>query len=82
VSQVVPDAEVVDAALGMARDLARLPPLAVLQIKEAILAGQDASLETALALERKAFQLLFASADKQEGMQAFLEKRHPDFKGA
>jgi 1,4-dihydroxy-2-naphthoyl-CoA synthase len=33
-------------------------------------------------LERKAFQLLFASADKREGMQAFFEKRDPDFKGA
>jgi enoyl-CoA hydratase len=82
VSQVVPDAEVVAAALEMARDLARLPPLALMQIKEAILAGQDASLEAGLMLERKACQLLFASADKREGMQAFFEKRQPDFKGA
>lgn len=82
VSQVVPDAEVVDAALTMARDLARLPPLALMQIKEAILVGQDAGPEAGLVLERKAFQLLFASADKREGMQAFLEKRQPDFKGA
>ncbi|MCC2662429.1 MAG: enoyl-CoA hydratase [Geminicoccaceae bacterium] len=82
VSQVVPDAEVVAAALEMARDLARLPPLALMQIKEAILAGQDAGLDAGLMLERKAFQLLFASADKREGMQAFLEKRPPDFKGA
>ena len=81
VSQVVPDAEVVAAALEMARDLARLPPLALMQIKEAILAGQDASLEAGLMLERKAFQLLFASADKREGMQAFFDKRHPSFKG-
>jgi enoyl-CoA hydratase len=81
VSQVVPDAEVVGTALEMARDVARLPPLAVMQIKEAILAGQDASLEAGLMLERKAFQLLFASADKREGMQAFFEKRQPDFKG-
>jgi enoyl-CoA hydratase len=81
VSQMVPDAQVVDSALEMARDLARLPPLAVMQIKEAILAGQDASLEAALVLERKAFQLLFASADKREGMQAFFEKRPPRFKG-
>jgi enoyl-CoA hydratase len=81
VSQVVPDAQVVDAALKMARDLARLPPLALMQIKEAILAGQDASLEAGLMLERKAFQLLFASADKREGMQAFFEKRQPNFKG-
>ena len=81
VSQVVPDAEVVDAAIGMARDLARLPPLAVMQIKEAVIAGQDASLEAGLMLERKAFQLLFASADKREGMQAFLEKRPARFEG-
>jgi enoyl-CoA hydratase len=82
VSQVVADAEVVDAARSMARDVARLPPLAVMQIKEAILAGQDAGLEAGLMLERKAFQLLFASADKREGMQAFLEKRQPNFRGA
>ncbi|HYZ25509.1 MAG TPA: enoyl-CoA hydratase-related protein [Geminicoccaceae bacterium] len=82
VSQVVSDAEVVDAATKMASDLTSLPPLAVMQIKEAILAGQDASLEAGLLLERKAFQLLFASADKREGMQAFFEKRPPSFKGA
>ena len=82
VSQIVPDAEVVDAARELARDLARLPPLAVMQIKEAVLAGQDAGLEAGLMLERKAFQLLFASADKREGMQAFLEKRPPSFKGS
>jgi enoyl-CoA hydratase len=82
VSQVVPDGEVMAAALEMARDLARLPPLALMQIKEAILAGQDAGLEAGLMLERKAFQLLFASADKREGMQAFFEKRQPDFRGA
>ena len=81
VSQVVPDAEVLDTALTTARDLARLPPLALMQIKETILAGEDASLDAALTLERKAFQLLFASADKREGMQAFFDKRTPDFKG-
>lgn len=34
-----------------------------------------------LDFERKAFYLLFASEDKQEGMNAFLEKRKPQFKG-
>jgi enoyl-CoA hydratase len=81
VSDVVPDAEVFDTALRIATTIASLPPLAILQIKEAVLAGQDASLDAAMALERKAFQLLFASADQKEGMRAFLEKRKPDFQG-
>ncbi|HEX6143291.1 MAG TPA: enoyl-CoA hydratase-related protein, partial [Geminicoccaceae bacterium] len=81
VSQVVPDAEVLDVALATARDLARLPPLALVQIKEAILAREDTGLEAGLRHERKAFQLLFASRDKREGMQAFFDKRPPDFKG-
>ena len=46
-----------------------------------VLAGVDASLETALMLERKANQLLFATRDQKEGMQAFIEKRKPKFEG-
>lgn len=80
-SEVAPDGAALDRALEMAREIAGLPPLAVQQTKEAILHGANASLEAGLALERKAMQLLFASADKTEGMSAFLEKRKPDFKG-
>lgn len=80
-SEVVADNQVFLRALELARQIAALPPLAIMQIKEVLLAGQDASLETALMLERKAFQLLFASADQKEGMQAFIEKRQPEFKG-
>ena len=61
--------------------LDELPPLAAEQIKEVILAGVDAPLETGLALERKANALLFASRDQKEGMQAFIEKRTPVFEG-
>jgi enoyl-CoA hydratase/carnithine racemase len=81
VTEVVPDGEVDTHALDLARKVARMPPLAVRQIKEVLLAGQDAPLSTALMLERKAFQLLFASEDQKEGMRAFLEKRRPAFKG-
>ncbi len=81
VSEVVPDGEVFEAALALAKNIASMPPLAVIQIKEAVLAGQDASLETAMMLERKAFQLLFATSDQKEGMRAFLEKRKPEFRG-
>lgn len=81
-SKVVPDAEVLDNALSIARSIAAMPPLAILQIKEVLLAGENAPLETALMLERKAFQLLFASADQKEGMKAFQEKRKPTYRGA
>jgi enoyl-CoA hydratase/carnithine racemase len=81
VSDVVPDAEVLPHALSLARLIAAMPPLAAMQIKEVVLAGMDASLTTALMLERKANQLLFATRDQKEGMQAFMEKRRPTFRG-
>lgn len=58
-----------------------MPPLAVRAIKEVMQLGEGAPLETALALERKAFVMLFDSADQKEGMSAFLEKRKPQFRG-
>lgn len=81
VSLVVPDAEVMAEALAMAGQIAAMPPLAAMQIKEVVLAGVDASLQTALMLERKANQLLFATRDQKEGMRAFAEKRKPKFEG-
>jgi len=81
VSEIVPDDAVLSRALSLAGQIASLAPLAVAQIKEAVLGGQDASLDTALALERKGLQILFASSDQKEGMRAFLEKRSPRFEG-
>jgi enoyl-CoA hydratase/carnithine racemase len=81
VAEVVPDAEVVDAALKLAATIAAMPPLSVMAIKEAVVAGQDAALETGLMLERRAFETLFATSDAKEGMTAFIEKRRPSYKG-
>lgn len=81
ISKLVEDDEVMIAALEMAEEIAKLPPIAMAQIKEVILQGADAPLSAALALERKAVQILFASQDKKEGMQAFLEKRKPQYLG-
>jgi enoyl-CoA hydratase/carnithine racemase len=82
VSKVVPDGEVLETAEKMAGRIAKLPPLAVQSAKELVLAGGDASLSAAMTMERKAMQVLFASADKKEAMTAFIEKRKPSFKGA
>jgi enoyl-CoA hydratase len=48
---------------------------------EVVNAGYDIDLQTACMLERDAFALCFSSFDQREGMQAFLEKRQPQFKG-
>ena len=69
-------------AMGLARTIGGMPPLAVRAIKEVVQLGQDAPLEAALALERKAFQLLFATQDQKEGMAAFLEKRAAAYAGS
>lgn len=81
VSEVAADGQALERALELARQIAGLPPLALAQIKEVVLAGADLPLDQALALERKAFQLLFDSHDQKEGMRAFLEKRTAEYLG-
>jgi enoyl-CoA hydratase/carnithine racemase len=80
-SEVVADEDVQAAALKMAASIACMPPVAVAQIKEVLLAGQDMPLDAALMLERKAFQLLFDTHDQKEGMRSFFEKRKPIYEG-
>lgn len=80
-SEVVPDGNALDRSLAIARTVASMPPLAVQAIKEVVQLGQDVPLDTALALERKAFVQLFDTQDQKEGMRAFLDKRPPEFKG-
>jgi enoyl-CoA hydratase/carnithine racemase len=78
-SEVVPDAEVETRALQFATQLAALPAMSLQFIKEAVIEGMNLPLEQGLQFERKSFQLLFATADKTEGMRARLEKRSPQF---
>jgi enoyl-CoA hydratase/carnithine racemase len=81
VSEVAPTGEALARALDLAREIASLPPIAIMQIKEIVNAGLNAPLDTALMLERKALLLQFATREQKEGMRAFLEKRKPKFEG-
>lgn len=81
VSEVVPDAEVMDYSLAMAKGIAAQPAKAVQAIREAVREGANTPLETGLMLENRLFQMLFSTDDQKEGMRAFLEKRAPEFKG-
>jgi len=75
-----PDA-LLDAALAAAEKIASRGPLAVAHAKRVIQEGQDADLRVAHALEQKSFGLVFATQDRAEGMDAFLEKRPARFSG-
>ena len=68
-------------ATDLAQVVARRPPLAVRLAKQAVLAAEETGLEAGLAHERRLYELSMATEDRVEGMQAFLEKRRPDFKG-
>jgi enoyl-CoA hydratase/carnithine racemase len=81
VSEVTPAGQALARAIEIARDISAMPAISIMQIKEIINAGLNAPLDTALMLERKAFQLQFATRDQKEGMRAFLEKRKPKFEG-
>lgn len=81
VSEVVEDEATISRAIEIAEKLASYSPIALTQIKEVANLGSDMSLQSALALERKAFQILFDTNDQKEGVKAFLEKRDAEYEG-
>jgi enoyl-CoA hydratase/carnithine racemase len=81
ISEIAPTGQALPRALDLAGEIAAMPPVSVMQIKEIVNAGLNAPLDVALMLERKAFALQFSTSDQKEGMRAFLEKRKPTFEG-
>ena len=81
IAEICEPAELMDRALAIAESIAALPPRALAAIKEVVREGAGLPLEAALAQEKGAFLRVFATADKCEGMAAFLEKRPARFTG-
>lgn len=81
VNDVVPVEEYLERALSLAQDIAARAPLAVALGKEMVNLSFETSLSRGLQEERRAFYLLFSTRDQKEGMQAFLEKRSPEWQG-
>lgn len=81
VDEVVDDIELAEWTMELARQIAGFSPVALQLIKEAVRATLEAPLGAGLQYERELFVTAFASADRTEGVRAFLEKRTPEFHG-
>lgn len=81
VNRIVHPKLVEEETMRFAERLSKQPPISLRLIKEAVNKAVDSPLREGLQLERKNFYLAFDSKDQKEGMNAFVEKRAPHFKG-
>ena len=79
VNRIFEPEELLNAAVKAGENIAAKGPIAVAQAKRVLQAGQDADVRVAHELEQLAFGLVSATEDRNEGMDAFLEKRDPRF---
>lgn len=82
VNKVVPAPDLDEEVLGLATRLAALPTRTLGMAKRALQHGAEAPLGEALVAEAYAQGICFTTPEHEEGVRAFLEKRHPDFRKA
>ena len=80
-NRVVPSDRFLEEAVTLAEEVASRAPLAAAMAKDSINAAFETTLTEGLKAERRNFYLLFSTEDQKEGMQAFIEKRKPNWKG-
>ncbi|WP_298443916.1 enoyl-CoA hydratase [Gordonia sp. (in: high G+C Gram-positive bacteria)] len=80
VARVVPAAETLDTALGMAAEIAGKSSLATALAKDAVNRAFESGLTEGVRTERSLFYSVFATDDQTEGMTAFVDKRTPNFR--
>ena len=81
INKIVPVEMYLQEAVKLAGEIAAMAPVAARLAKEAVNRSFETHLDEGLHFERKNFYLTFASEDQKEGMQAFIEKRAPSYRG-
>ncbi len=81
VNRVCDPASLLDEALETAKTICANAPISVKNIKRAVDGGLQADLKSGLKLELAAYDAVYVSRDRREGVRAFNEKRKAEFKG-
>lgn len=79
VSKVFPPEQLVDEAIKLGDKICSHSKLIVAMCKEAVNTSYELSLHEGLHFEKRLFHTTFSTADRKEGMNAFVEKRSPNF---
>jgi len=82
VNRVAPVELYLENAIQLANEIAARAPLAIRFAKEAVNNAFETFLTDGISDERRSFYFLFSTEDQKEGMQAFVEKRPPEWKGS
>ncbi|MBY6121112.1 enoyl-CoA hydratase/isomerase family protein [Mameliella alba] len=80
INRMIPEDKGLDGALAYAARFADKSPVAMSLIRESVRQGMDLTLDNGLAIEVQNSVLSYRTADGQEGLNAFLTKRSPQFK--
>jgi len=80
VSRIVPEDKLVDEAIEVAKKIASFSSPVVMMAKECVNEAFESSLRSGLLFERRLFHSTFGFKDRKEGMEAFLNRRNPEFK--
>jgi enoyl-CoA hydratase len=81
ISEIVADGDATEKAKSIGLRIAKRAPIAIMQGKAVVKASHDLPLQAHLNIERQAFSLLFSTEDKKEGVEAFIQKRKPNWQG-